>query len=116
MGCVHNDDYECNDCTEAAHAELHPERVGGCDHCWLSGTIQLSPKATPSKRSTAPPSVHVSRNSWEAGIATDERGMPFLGKGDQPIGVKEYGERRHEIDQWRHRLKTDPHVFTETRS
>jgi hypothetical protein len=116
MGCDHNDEYECNDCTEAAHAEAHPERVDGCAHCWLSGTIQLSPKATPSKQSKAPPTVHTSMNSWESGIARDERGMPFLGKGGQPIGVKEYGERRSEIDAWRHRLKTDPTVLTETGS
>jgi hypothetical protein len=39
--------------------------------------------------------------------------MPFLGRGGQPIGVKEYGQRRHEIDAWRGRLKTDPNVFKE---
>ena len=114
MGCEHNGEYECNDCTEAAHAAAHPVRVDDCQHCRLSGTIQISPKATPSKRSLAPPAAP--RNSWEAGIATDERGMPFLGKGMQPIGVKEYGERRSEIEEHRRRLRTDPNVFSETRS
>jgi hypothetical protein len=30
--------------------------------------------------------------------------MPLLGKGMTPIGVKEYGERRHEIEAHRRRL------------
>lgn len=110
--CEHNDEYECNDCTEARHAAEHPEKVDGCQICWLSGTIQLSPKATPSKRSDAPPTAFKPMNSWEKGIATDSRGMPLLGKGGAPIGVKEAGERRHEIDAWRRRLKTDPNVFS----
>lgn len=109
MDYAHNVSCECNDCFETKHRLDHPERVGGCLACKLSGTIQLSPKATPSKRSLVPPAG--SKNSWEAGIATDERGMPFLGKGDAPIGVKEYANRRSEIEAWRHRLKTDPNVF-----
>ena len=40
-GCVHNDRFECNDCTEAAHAEAHPEPVEGCTFCKLS-SIQIS--------------------------------------------------------------------------
>ena len=114
MGCRHNDEYECNDCTEERHAALHPVRVDDCQHCRLSGEIQISPKATPSKRSATPPRVH--ENSWESGIARDERGMPFLGEGGQPIGVKEYGKRHAEIEAWRRRLKTDPTVLADTRS
>lgn len=37
--------------------------------------------------------------------------MPFLGKGMAPIGVKEYGERRTEIEEYRRRLKQDPTVL-----
>lgn len=109
--CEHNDEYSCNDCWDRWHAEAHSERVDNCFACRVAPGIQISPKATPSKRSLSPPKKP--DNSWERGIATDERGMPFLGKGGAPIGVKEYGQRRSEIDGWRNRLKTDPNVFKE---
>lgn len=37
----------------------------------------------------------VNRNSWERGIARDDRGMPFLDEGGQPVSVKEFAQRRN---------------------
>ena len=57
-----------------------------------------------------------SSNSWEKGVARDERGMPFLGgKGMQPIGVKEYAQRRHEIEDHRRMLRQASPVPTPER-
>jgi hypothetical protein len=111
--CEHNEHYECIGCTTVRHAEAHPTPLEGCGICRFSnGTIQISPKATPSKRSPTPP--RKPNNSWEKGLATDERGMPLY-MGGKPLGVKEAAERRHEIKAARHRLQQDPHVF-DTRS
>lgn len=55
--------------------------------------------------------------SWEKGIAGEHRPdgsfMPYLSAEQEyaPIGVKEFGERRHEITEQVNRLKTDPDVF-----
>lgn len=111
--CEHCDYSECFACTNARHAAAHPVRVVGCGICRLShGTIQLSPKATPSKRSPTPP--RQPSNSWERGVATDSRGMPLYEDG-RPVSVKQYAERRHEIEAKRRRLDNDPHVFDKTR-
>ena len=40
-------------------------------------------------------------NVWERGIPTDQRGMPYLEKGGDAMGQKEFSERRHEIEQKR---------------
>ena len=107
--CEHNASYECFACTNLRHAEAHPVPVDGCGICRFSnGTIQISPKATPSKRSPTPP--RKPNNSWERGLATDERGMPLY-MGGKPLGVKEAAERRHEIEAARHRLHNDPHAL-----
>src|SRR5690242_6913953 len=96
----------CASCFDKQHDAQHPSRVEGCLACKLRGEIYLSRKATPTKSPSAA-EPHRPDPAWERGIATDERGMPFLGKGGAPIGVKEYGERRHEIDDWRRRLRQD---------
>lgn len=55
-------------------------------------------------------------SSWEAGIVTDKRPggyeMPLLDGTDdyKPIRMKQYAERRHEIDAQRDRLRNDPNV------
>lgn len=60
--------------------------------------------------------------SWEKGIAGEHRPdgsfMPYLSAEQEyaPIGVKEFGERRHEITEQVNRLKTDPNVFKAERA
>lgn len=78
--------------------------------------LRLSDEATPTRRSHR---EHVFRPikdpSWEKGIAGEQRPggtfMPYLDDERAPIGVKEAGERRHELGAQVHRLKNDPNVF-----
>lgn len=107
--CPHNPEYECASCATARHDLEHPEDVEGCRVCRFRGQIQISPQATPSRRNpkAAPATADP---SWEKGIARDSRGMPLLKADGSQIGVKEYGERRHELEAARRRLRTDPHV------
>lgn len=65
-------------------------------------SIQISPSATPSKRSSAPPKR--SDNSWEKGIVTEERRagtMPILDANLDPIGVKDLPQKRRAIEETR---------------
>lgn len=76
-------------------------------------SVQLSPAATPSKdRKVRPLGKPKGDNSWERGIAVDGRGMPLLREDGRHIGVKEYGEQRHSIEDARRRLRNDPSVLT----
>jgi len=101
--CPHNDDFECAPCVTERHADEHQEIIEGCRYCKFA-TIQISPAATPSKtRQIGRP--REAKNSWERGIARDERGVPLLKGVNQPIGVKEYAEKRHSIESRRQALK-----------
>lgn len=63
-------------------------------------SIQISPSATPSKRSSAAPKRP--DNNWEKGIVTEERRagtMPILDKDLQPIPIKKLPEVRGQIDE-----------------
>lgn len=73
-------------------------------------TIQWSPACTPTRRNNIPP--RAPSNSWEKGIATDDRGMPLLGKGGSPIGLKERASRRGEIDSHLRDLRNAPRTPT----
>ncbi len=85
--------------------------VGCTEHyaCRLRAkAVQVSPAATPNRthhkvRPMAAP-------SWEAGTIRDQRpdgsSMPILNGALTPIGVKEYGENRREIDAQVKALKT----------
>lgn len=106
-GCVHNPVHECNDCTEARHAAAHPQAVEGCAFCKLS-SIQISQRLKP-KRVSGPPTGN--RNSWERGIPTDHRGVPFLDAGGEVIRVKQYAKDRHKLEAERRRLHNDPAPF-----
>lgn len=70
-------------------------------------TVQLSPAATPSRRNNIPPSRQGEGNSWEKGIATDERGMPLIGKNGY-IGLKEMQDRRHDIESQLRQMHNAP--------
>ncbi len=111
--CEHNEWGECVECFDARHAVAHAERDAECLTCRFVGTIQLSPKATPSRRSPTPP--RTPNNSWEKGLARDSRGMPLIRDG-KPVTIKQYGEDRHRIDAALHRLENDPSVYATPRS
>lgn len=74
---------------------------------------QISPRATPSKKSAAPPKG--SNTSWEKGTITDARGMPLLKANGDPVPVKEYAENRRAIEGKRRRLANDPTILQPTR-
>ena len=60
-------------------------------------SFQVNPYAMPSRlnHSAAPKTPD---NTWERGIPTDSRGMPFLSQSGEFMGQKEFSERRHEIE------------------
>lgn len=69
-------------------------------------TIQIDPRATPSRRNNIEP--RRPDPAWERGIPTDSRGMPYLTKDGSPMGVKEFGENRHRIEEHRRQLHNSP--------
>lgn len=66
---------------------------------WRARGLQVSPAATPNRRNQIPP--RTPNNSWERGIAKDARGMPLLDADYRPLGIKKYGENRHQIEESR---------------
>ena len=75
--------------------------------------VSVAPSATPTRISNRPYVYRpVKDPSWERGIAGETRCdgsfMPILTETQVPMGVKEYSERRHEIEGHIKRLKTDP--------
>lgn len=70
-------------------------------------SIQIAPSAMPSRRNSVAPRSLGEGNSWEKGIATDERGMPLIGKNGY-IGLKELQNRRHEIETQLREMKNTP--------
>jgi hypothetical protein len=54
--------------------------------------------------------------SWERGIAGERRSdgsfMPYRNDHGSQMGVKEAGERRHEIEAIRHKQRHDPNYAT----
>jgi hypothetical protein len=109
MSCEHNPEFECFDCADARHRDAHPTYVDGCRECKYA-TIQLSP-AVRTTRNDAPSTAFTPMNSWEKGIAKDERGVPLLDGDLQPIPIKRYAEQRHKYEARRHELATHPDPF-----
>lgn len=76
--------------------------------------VNVSPAAMPSRRRWGNP--RRAEPSWEKGIATEKRPggfeMPILTESGARMHVKEAAERRHEINNRREQLRSDPHVFT----
>lgn len=69
----------------------------------LTGAVQtLRPDQLPTPADPA----------WERGRAGEQRDgggfMPFLDASGDQMGVKEYGERRHEVDEARDRQRNAP--------
>lgn len=64
-----------------------------CFACKLD-SFHVSPAATPSRRNSLPPRATTGGgNSWERGVPTDSRGMPYLNPDSGlPVGQKAWGE------------------------
>lgn len=69
-------------------------------------SVSFAPTAMPSRMNLVP--TRKPDNSWEKGIATDDRGVPLLTESGALMGVKEAGVRRHEIEQRKRELVNRP--------
>jgi hypothetical protein len=81
------------------HDGTHGE---GCFGCKVK-TITVNPYSMPTRLhpGNAPKRPEP---RWERGVPTDNRGMPFLDKNLNPMGVKAVAENRHSIEQHRRQL------------
>jgi hypothetical protein len=70
--------------------------------------ITVSSSATPSRGKRGKPAEHTN-NSWEKGIAGENRGhgtfMPYLNDKGKPMSIKQGSEQRHKIKEIRARQK-----------
>jgi hypothetical protein len=73
-------------------------------------SIQWSPSATPSRRNNIEP--RRPNNSWEKGIATDNRGMPLLNPDGTHIGLQRLADKRPQIEDSLRRLKHEATTAT----
>lgn len=73
------------------------------------GTLNLDPRATPSRRNGIPP--RKPDPAWERGRVTEERPggfrVPILNSEGQPLGVKEHADNRRAIESRRRELRND---------
>jgi hypothetical protein len=74
-----------------------------------TGGLNISPAATPTRRNNNPPTTFAAKNSWERGVAKDDRGMPYLDKNLEPMPIKAFGEKgRRQVAVNREKLKHQP--------
>lgn len=74
-------------------------------------SIQIHPNATPTRTAARPAGAPPkgSSNSWERGIPTDSRGLPYINAATGDVmGQKEVSEKRHQIEAEKRRLKQAP--------
>jgi len=83
------------------HSADGPEDCYGCRLKSLA--IGLPKDFSSRTRSKAPP--RTPRNSWEKGIARDERGMPIIRPDLSEVSVKQYAQERHSIEENRRRAQ-----------
>lgn len=106
MGCPHNDDYVCFACEEAVHDATCGGADPDCPTCKYR-SIRLSAACHPTK-TPSPTPPHRPNASWEAGLATDHRGVPYLDKKLNPLGVKQFAENRSGYEADIRRLRNAP--------
>lgn len=83
---------------EKRHRGQHGPDCFGCK----VQTVQLPPSATPSRKRKEPTDVDKSNaNAWERGIVKDDRGMPYLESNLEPIGLKEWVNKRGHYEERR---------------
>lgn len=88
----------------------HADGPEDCFGCKVKG-VTFNPYATPSRlRPHIPP--RTPNPAWERGIARDSRGMPYLNKAGSPMGVKQFAEERHKIEEHQRKLRQAPAVAT----
>lgn len=81
------------------HHGQHGDDCFGCK----AVTVQVSPAATPTRTKYLKP-PRTPNNSYEKGIPTDERGMPYLLPNSfEPAGQKFVDQHRHQIEDTRRR-------------
>lgn len=85
----------------------HNPDLPGCDcfGCHIRG-VQFSPACTPTRRNTIPP--RTPNNSWERGVPTDNRGMPYLDSNLNEIGQKTFAANRSTIETKVRELRNAP--------
>jgi hypothetical protein len=105
--CDHNPDFECAWCATLRHDTEHLDPVGGCRICKFKG-LRISPRVGMESRGRRVGQPRETKNSWERGIARDERGMPLLKPDGSYLGIKEYGEKRHSVDAALRSLRSSP--------
>lgn len=80
-------------------------------------SFNVSAKALPSRQNTVPP--RAADPTWEKGLVGENRPdgsfMPYLKPDGTNLRVKEYGEKRRDVDAQVKRLKSDPTVFSKER-
>jgi hypothetical protein len=107
--CPHTgDETACAECEDWHHDHvLHPTLVAGCFACKLR-TVQFDAAVAGNGRNVRP---RTPDNPWERGRAGEHRPdgtfMPLLHPDLSTIGVKEAGERRHEIESFRRQLNQE---------
>lgn len=110
--CVHNADFECFDCATARHDYEHPSLVDGCRSCKLA-TLSVSPRVAGHGRigsSGKPPAAREPKNSWERGVVTDHRGVPYLNE-TGVVHVKDFANNRARYESEINRLATHPDPY-----
>ena len=75
-----------------------------CFKCHIQGLTIGLPKDYPS-RTWRKMKRRETLNSWERGIPTDSRGMPWLDATGAPMGAKKVAENRHSIAETARRRK-----------
>lgn len=69
--------------------------------------VAISSKATPTRHNRKPPAEHTN-NSWEKGIAGENRGhgtfMPYLGNDGKPLPIKQRAEAEVKVKKLREKL------------
>lgn len=77
----------------------HDGRHGqDCFACRIGPGPMIAPSATPTRTPSKPTGDRDLGNSWERGIATDERGLPINGE-TGPLGVKQLANDRTRIEK-----------------
>lgn len=88
---------DCPDCTDDQHLCFKHK----LEYWRNEGSMQLDPRATPTRRNAAPP--RAPDPAWERGRVRDPRpdgtSMPLLDESLKPIGVKRYGENRQKYEK-----------------
>lgn len=90
-----------------------PHHIDGPPECFgcRVKSFTVNPYSLPSRLHPSNPPRRPNP-AWERGVPTDSRGMPFLTKAGTPMGIKQFTEDRHTIEEHRRQLAQAPQVAT----